>query len=778
MYPSPDVDPKTKGREWLLKYAEQAWKDGTGVSPHIFYGAAPKYNELKLYALGKQDVSRYKKPYVDEQGETFATGLDYTVRPVISKYRDIAISKLQQRQYNIVATPIDAIAKSDADSYFADIRAKILMRDMLKQINPEALESPQVKQLPGEPEDMEELDMQKDYTWKHNMAMEAEMVWSLITDMNGFPEERSKTITNMYDFGVGGYKEWNDANNATKLRAVDPRNVICGWCRRPDFTDATHMGEVIEVNLSYLQTIFSDEELKSLNNLKQYAYRPSSNTSTTDKSKVQVLDLELITTDDIIFSQRETTSGNVVYGREDYKKYDPKKKVVIKGREEPKYTNKRVENVYKCKWVIGTTLLYDFGLATNQKREKSNPSKAALSYHMMAWNFDNMQAVGVMERLRPTLDEYQETVVKIRNFKNKWIAYIIDIDMDALESVSLGNGGQNMKPMELIDMMLQTGILLSRKREAMTGNINYKSVDIIPTAMAQELAVLINELGRLEGEISKISGFNELTDGSTPNAKTLVPVAASAIDATNNSQYPIIRADKSLNERLAKGIVLRVQMAVKSGKPVEGIVRSLGETTVKFFRTSESFPLHEFGIQVEDRPTNEERSLLIQELNLKNAQQQVDPEVFVMIMDAPNLKQARMLLAYYTKKKRKKDQEQAMQVQQQNGQIQIQSAQAAEQAKQQTLQLEYQLKSNLELQLKQIDLQIAQLKVEGASAAQEATAGMKITNQMLDQNHSERQNKIKAGITPTDEPMPVEMMPEQPVEMPTEEVPQEEMMPA
>lgn len=768
MYPNPDVDPKTKGREWLLKYAEQAWKDGTGLSPHIFYGAATKYNELKLYALGKQDVTKYKKPYIDERGETFATGLDYTVRPVISKYRDIAISKLQQRQTNIVATPIDAIAKSEADTYFADIKAKILMRDMLKKMNPEVLESPQVKQLPGEPEDMEELDMQKDYTWKHNMAMEAEMVWSLVSDMNGFPEERDKTLTNLYDFGVGGYKEWNDSNNSTRLREVDPRNVISSWCRKPDFTDATHMGEVIEESTAYLATIFSEQEMKTVYGIKanQTAFNPSANTANKNKSKVQVLDLELLSSDDIIFSQRETASGNVVYGREDYKKYDPKKKVIIKGKEEPKYSTRRVENVYKMKWVIGTDLIYDYGLATNQKREKSSPAKACLSYHMMAFNFDSMRAVGIMERLKPTLDEYQETVVKIRNFKNKWIAYIIDIDMDALESVSLGQGGQNMKPMELIDMMFQTGVLLSRKREAMTGNINYKSVDIIPTAMAQELAVLINELGRLEQELSKISGFNELTDGSTPNPKTLTTIANSAIDATNNSQYPIIRADKSLNERLAKGVIQRVQLAIKSGKTVEGIVRSLGETTVKFFRASEALKLHDFGIQVEDRPTNEERMMLIQELNLKNAQDQVDPEVFVMIMDAPNLKQARMLLAYYTKKKRQKDQEQAMQLQQQNGQIQIQSAQAAEQAKQQTLQLEYSLKANLELQLKQIDLQIAQLKVQGANEAQEATAGMKITNQMLQQNHDERQNKIKSGITPTEEPMM-----EQPAEPVQEEQP-------
>lgn len=775
MYPKPDVDPKTKGREWLLKYAQQAWKDGSGVSPNIFYGAAAKYHILKKYALGKQDISKYKTPYIDEKGETFATGLDYTIRPVISKYRDIAISKLQLREYNIVATPIDALAKSDADKYFADIKTKILMRNMLKQMNPEALESPQVKQQPGEAEDLEELEMQMNYTYKHNMAMEAEMVFALVADTNGFPEERNKVLTDLYDFGVGGYKEWNDQNGNTKLRAVNVENIITSYCRRADFTDAIHVGEVTEVTLNSLASIFSEEELKAIPP-NQTAYQPFANVTPRDISKVQVLDLELITRDDLVFSQRENIYGNVVYGREKYEDYNPKKKAIIKGKEQPKYSTKGVENVYRVKWIIGTDLIYDYGMATNQKRDKSNPAKACLSYHLYAYNFYNMQAIGVMERLQPTLDEYQETVVKIRNFKNKWIPYIIDIDMEALENVSLGGGGEkNMKPMELLDMMWQTNVMLSRKRDMSSGNINYKSVDIQQTPMASEFQVLLADLGRLLQEISDLSGFNQLTDASTPNAKTLTTVANSAIDATNNSQYPIIRADKSLNERLAKGVIMRVQIAIKSGKAVEGITRALGDNTVKFFKASDDFYLYEIAIMVEDRPTSQERSLLMQELNIKNAEGQIDPEVLVVIQDTPNLKQARMMLAYYTKKKREKDQQQALQMQQQNGQIQIQSAQATEQFKQQTIQVQLQADLQIVEAKGQWDLKVAQVKGDNAMAIQESSAGIKLTGQMMQQDRDERKEKIKQGITPIE---PAMEAPEQPGKIPTKEQMDPELQPA
>lgn len=779
MYPDPNIDPNKKDKSFMLNYAKQAWRDSvsnstsTGIASSIFYGASQKYETLKKYALGKQDKSKYGLPYVDKDGKTFATGLDLTIRPVISKYRDIAISKLQQRQYNIVATPIDALAKDETEKFFNEAKVKIMMRDMAKQANPELLDSPQLRQEPGEAEDLEELDMQKDYTYKHNMAMEAEMAWELVADMNDFPEERNLTITNWYDYGVGGYKEWNDENGNTRLRAINPANVICSRSVRADFKDCTHFGEVIEVNVGELAGIFTKEELDIIRNANdQNAYRPTATFGTKEKSKVYVLDLEFISTDEMVFSQRVNSKGNLVFGRDKYEYKRKDTKVIIDGKEVPKFSTRKIEQVYKCKWIIGTDFVYDEGLATNQKRDKSNLAKACLSYHLYAFNFYNMVAVGVMERLVPTLDEYQETVVKIRNFKNKWIPYIIDIDMDALENVALGQGGQTMKPMELLDMMWQTNVMLSRKRDGSTGNINYKSVDVQATPMAGEFSVLIADLSRLLQEISDLSGFNQLTDGSTPNAKTLVPVANSAIDATNNSQYPIIRADKNVNARLAKGCIQRVQAALKSGKTVKGVIKdALGSNTEKFWQASQDFQKYEIGIMVEDRPTNQEWSMLIQDLNLKDAQGQVDPSVKVMIRNCRSLKQAEMLLAFHVKKKRDKDQQQAMMMQQQNGQIQIQSAQAAEKAKQETLQVEYQLKAQLELKLKEMDMEIQRMKIEGANQAAQSTAGMKLAGTMMQQDHDERKTKIQQGITvpeltpqPMMEEAPMEQMAEQPEE--------------
>jgi hypothetical protein len=351
-----------------------------------------------------------------------------------------------------------------------------------------------------------------------------------------------------------------------------------------------------------------------------------------------------------------------------------------------------------------------------------------------------------MKRLIPVLDEYQDTVVKIQHFKQKWIPYIIDVDMDALENVALGKDQKLMKPDELLEMMFQTNVLLSRRKEISSGNINYKSVDVQPTPMAQEFSVLVADLARLLQELGDISGFNALTDGSTPNAKTLVPVANMANQSTNNALFPVTYAEKNLLERMAKGVIQREQILIKSGQGTQGVVHALGSNTLKFVKASPDLALHEFGIMIEDKPQDEEKMQLLQEMNIKDSQGLIDPEIWVMVKNCTNLKAAEQMLAFKIKKKREADQQNAMQQQQQNAQVQMQAGQAVEKSKQETLTLEYKLKSDLEIQLKQMDIQMLKMKLDGAMKVSDNTGASKLIGQTMQHKHDADTTKMEQGI--------------------------------
>ena len=140
---------------------------------------------------------------------------------------------------------------------------------------------------------------------------------------------------------------------------------------------------------------------------------------------------------------------------------------------------------------------------------------------------------------------------------------------------------------------------------------------------------------------------------------------------------------------------------------------------MKFFEMSPVVSKHEFGIQIEDRPTEEQKARLMQILQASVAQGQVDFEDAVYIEQIKNLKQAQQVLAYRIKKKREDAERKAKEMQQMNGQIQQQSAMASEQAKQQTLQIEFQLKAEMEKIKNQHAIELQKQRYEFEMAMQE-----------------------------------------------------------
>src|SRR6185436_8233259 len=126
-----------------------------------------------------------------------------------------------------------------------------------------------------------------------------------------------------------------------------------------------------------------------------------------------------------------------------------------------------------------------------------------------------MKAQGTMERLIPYLDDYQLTMLKIQNFKNRAVPSGWWIDLDALENVALNKGGKNMEPKELLQMFFETGVLVGRSKDA-AGNPmgpNWKPVIPIENTAASELAMFYNDIITTIQSIERITGYNEATMG-------------------------------------------------------------------------------------------------------------------------------------------------------------------------------------------------------------------------------------------------------------------------
>ena len=756
-YPNQQIDPREKGYDWILQYCKAAWGDSRGYVPNnmLNFGQS-KMNEIREYALGRQSTTKYKKLLnVDEQQDKTWLNIDWTPPSFLTKFREIAISKLVQRRYAINAFAVDPIAKSQEDNYFTEMKVKILMREAAQKAgNQELLNSPVLAPQPGEAQDLEQLKMEEQFGYKHVMSMEAEMAASLAMYQNNFEEKRKRTIENLFDFGMGGYTEYIDENGQVKLREINPENMVLSYCAKNDFSDLVHWGEVREVYVGDLAPWFTPEQMNQI--VQSVAGRfgnPSNFMYGTDYSKywnrfkVLILDFEFLSWNDYTYKEEVDNRGNVRFGKTKYKPVSKEgsEKIgaipsmvdfTMKGQAEPVFMPVTKKVVYKCKWLIQTDYMYDWGMSENQIRKPSSWWDTKLNIQLYSWNFYKMRFAGITERLIPLEDKASLAWFRLQNMSNKLIPYLINIDLNALEGVDFGAGGEKMNPTKVMDFIFSNFVVPYRSTDLLSQNPNYKPVSIEASGQLAVFGQLYQELQNTLDMMRQVSGLNELTDGSTPNAKTLVPVANAAMESTNNALYLLSFADKQLIQALADAIVSKVQIAVKLGK-VEGYARALGEETVKFFKINPDISIHEFGIFIQDVPSDFERQQLIQELNIRDSQGLIEPEDKILVMSTKNLKMASMLLAYRIKKRREKLQEFELQKIQEASQGNAMAVQVAEQEKRTTLQTQLEVdiaRINAEKQWDYIiqmgkkdkDIQEAEIQKEAKVIAQRIQADSRI----------------------------------------------------
>lgn len=718
-YPSPTVDPRTKNYDYIMQYARSAWQDGKSYTPAtMFYYGRTRLNEIRTYGLGKQSVTKYKKILLgDEVTDKTSFNVDWNPISFLTKFREIAIAKILQRDFEIEAFCVDPLAKSDEDAHFNQLKVKIMMRQAAEKAQSQLAESPVLQPSPNEPQDMEQLLMQMKYGYKHQKAMESELGISLIHQQNNIEEVRKRVCENLFDFGIGGYKEWIDDVGMVKFREVVPENLITSYCTKNDFSDMVHWGEVLFVSASDLAPYFTVEQMDYIcKNVTGKYGNPNSYPivnvvgRTWDRFKVAVFDMEFIDFDITVYKKEMDNRGNMRMNKTDFQNYGNTETAQFwRGEAEPKYTDATRKVVRRGKWIIGTEMMYDWGLQTNMKRKQSSWWDTSLSCHLYAWNFYNMQFSGITERLITIEDNLCLTWYKLQNLKNKLIPYLIKLDINALEGVNFGKGGKKMTPADLVDFMLQEFVVLYRSTDLLSKNPNYDPARIEATGQLAAFKMLYEEFQALLQMMRDVTGLNEFTDGSTPNAKTLVPGINAAVQSTNNALYLIMNADKQLMNRLSDAIVQRIQVAVKIGK-VEGYAKALGEDTVRFYQISPDISNYELGIFVKDAPSYEERQAFYADLNLKDSQGLIDPSDKIVIMSCQNLKQGAELLAYNIEKRKQQAHAEQMQLVEQQAQSNAQVAQVTEQMKQQTISMQGEIDMQLLIVEKQLEMEIERMK--------------------------------------------------------------------
>ena len=128
-FPSHLINPKSKNKTWISKYIKAAWDDYKESYPEGFYNARDRYHETRLYMLGKQNITKYKKmldPQKTANNDESWFNIDWSIVPIIPKFRRIALGNLRKSEYNINAQAIDSDARDEENNYYAETAGKVL----------------------------------------------------------------------------------------------------------------------------------------------------------------------------------------------------------------------------------------------------------------------------------------------------------------------------------------------------------------------------------------------------------------------------------------------------------------------------------------------------------------------------------------------------------------------------------------------------------------------------------------------------------------------------
>ncbi|MDH3879690.1 MAG: hypothetical protein OET18_17750, partial [Desulfobacterales bacterium] len=153
--------------EWFRNYRGGAGVGGSAINFN-------NYHTLRLYARGEQPVQKYKDELAIN-GDLSYLNLDWKPVPIISKFVDIVVNGMSQRNYEISAFSIDPFSiktRTDyATSLLRDVQELELAKKMEKELNIEVLKD-ETKQLGLESKDEVQLHLQLDYKQSVEIAEE------------------------------------------------------------------------------------------------------------------------------------------------------------------------------------------------------------------------------------------------------------------------------------------------------------------------------------------------------------------------------------------------------------------------------------------------------------------------------------------------------------------------------------------------------------------------------------------------------------------------------
>tara|TARA_Y100000593_G_scaffold46947_1_gene89021 strand:+ start:1082 stop:3502 length:2421 start_codon:yes stop_codon:yes gene_type:complete len=713
-FPSQAVSDQEKDTsEYGLKVAraiENEWFNDK--KRNRYQGLRNKFHKLRLYARGEQSVQKYKDE-LSINGDLSYLNLDWTPVPIISKFVDIVVNGMSERNFEVKAYSQDSYGLAKRSEYMESIMKDMALKD-LKIIAKEMFSMDLFENDPETlPETQEELDLHMQLDYKQSIEIAEEQAINVLLEGSKYDLIRNRVLRDITVIGIGAVKTNFDYSRGVTAEYVDPANLVYSKTNSPYFEDIYYVGEVKLLPINELARQFphlTQEELKeiqekdSTNNITN-GY---STTDTSDKNMVQVLYFNYKTYMHDVYKVKTVSSGAEKAIEKPDTFNPPKDKEGDFVR-----VSKQVECLYEGALVLGSEILLQWNKAENMMRSKSDFNKVRMNYSIVAPRMYDDRIESLVSRITGFADMIQLTHLKIQQVLSKMVPDGVYLDADGLAEIDLGNG-TNYNPQEALNMFFQTGSVIGRSYTS-DGDQNAAKVPITQISNSgggQKMQSLIQTYNYYLQMIRDVTGLNEARDASTPDSRSLVGVQKLAAANSNVATRHILNGMLFLTSEVCENLSLRVSDILEYSPTKDAFIQAIGSHNVGTLEDLKDLYLYDFGIFINLEPDEEEKQILENNIQMALQQKLIELDDAIDIRDIKSLKMANQLLKLKKKKKLERDQ----QMQQQNMQAQAQAnAQAQQAAAQAEVQKQQALtQSNIQLETAKNGLKTEYLQQEAA----------------------------------------------------------------
>ena len=699
---------------------EGEWFRNNGRGNNGYATNYNNYHSLRLYARGEQPVQKYKDELAIN-GDLSYLNLDWKPVPVISKFVDIVVNGMSQRNYEIKAYAVDPFSTKKRTDYAKELMRDVQERELIQKLRDTLgvdVQSKVSKELGLESEEELQLHLQLDY--KQSIEIAEEEVINDILDRNRYDLTRRRLCQDLTILGISAVKtSWNKAEGVV-IDYVDPANLVYSYTEDPNFEDLYYAGEVKSISLSDLKMQFpylTDQEMETIQKYPGNQEYLRNWSGKQDDLTVQVLYFEYKSYSDQVFKIKETNTG-LEKALEKPDTFNPPE------NDNFNRVSRTIETLYSGAKILGHPMMLKWELAEHMTRPTADTTRVKMNYTICAPRMYKGRVDSLVNRITGFADMIQLTHLKIQQVLSRVVPDGVYLDMDGLAEVDLGNG-TNYNPAEALNMYFQTGSIVGRSL-TQDGDPNRGKVPIQELQTGSggaKIQSLIQTYQYYLQLIRDVTGLNEARDGSTPDKNALVGLQKLAAANSNTATRHLLQAMLYLTSRTCENVSLRVSDSLQFPFTRQALENSISRYNVATLDELSDLNIHDFGIFLELEPDEEEKQVLEQNIQIALKSGGIDLEDAIDLREIKNIKLANQMLKQRRRAKQKRDQ----QAQQANIQAQAQAnAESAEKAalaemqKQQALaetevQVE-QAKSQFEInkiqQKAEIDRQLLELKYQ------------------------------------------------------------------